>query len=95
MTQARVLDQIVTGCVAVVVFYHYQERTRATEAAMAQEIQALGEVISGMGLPEVVIERRVIRPIERELISRYGHEVGPRISSQFIDAFHEGTIHRA
>jgi hypothetical protein len=95
MTQARVLDQIVAGCVAVLVFYHYREKTRATEDVMSQEIQALGELVSGMGLPEVAIEYRVIRPVERELISRYGHELGPRITSQFIDAFHGGTVHLA
>jgi hypothetical protein len=95
MTQARVLDEIVAGCVAVVVFYHYHEKRRATEDAISQEIQALGELVSGMGLPGDAIERRVIRPLERELIGRYGHEVGPRITSQFIGAFHGGTVHQA
>jgi hypothetical protein len=95
MTQARVLDEIVAGCVAVVVFYHYHEETRATEDLISQEIQALGELVSGMGLPGDAIECLVIRPLERELISRYGHEVGPRITRQFIGAFHGGTVHRA
>ena len=90
MTQARVLDEIVAGCVAVAVFYHYHEKTRATEDVMSREFQALGELVSGMGLPDDVIECRVIRPLERELVSRYGHEVGPRITSHFVDAFRGG-----
>jgi hypothetical protein len=95
MTQARVLDEIVAGCLAIVVLYHYHEKTRATEDMISQEIQALGELVSGMGLPEDAIECHVIQPFERELISHYGHEVGPRIASQFIDAFHGGTVHQA
>jgi hypothetical protein len=95
MTQARVLDQIVAGCVAVLVFYHHHEKTQATEDVISQEIQALGELVSGMGLPEDAIECDVIRPVERELIGRYGHELGPRITSLFIDAFYGATVHQA
>jgi hypothetical protein len=95
MTQARVLDEIVAGCLAIVVLYHDHEKTRATEDMISQEIQALGELVAGMGLPGDAIECHVIRPLERELIGRYGHEVGPRITSQCIGAFHGAVVHQA
>jgi septal ring factor EnvC (AmiA/AmiB activator) len=83
----RQLQEAVARCVSAVVFYHTSERTRESSARMASEIRATAKQASAMGLPAGEADGRIARPVEGELMARYGHEVGPRAVAEFIAAF--------
>jgi hypothetical protein len=90
MTDERQLQEATARCVGVMVFYQHSERTRDSLARMGSEIRQVAERIAGMGLTEDKIEREVVRTVEFELMARYGHELGPRIVADFLDAYPRG-----
>lgn len=87
MSDERQLHEAIARCVAIMVFYKNGERTPDSPARMAAEIRAVAGQVTGMGWPEGEAEWRVVRPVERELMARYGHELGPRIVADFVNAY--------
>jgi hypothetical protein len=63
------------------------EPNRRAMREMIAELQAVAEARKAfsLGIRETV--ERILRPVEIELFARYGHELGSRLSSQFLTAF--------
>ncbi len=87
MVSDRQIRETVARCVSTMVFYHNGERSRDTAELMTVEIQVIAGFVEEWGFDAAEINARVFRPVESELIARYGHEVGPRMLGEFIDAF--------
>jgi hypothetical protein len=87
MVSDRQVRETVARCVSTMVYYHNSERCRETAGQMAAEVQVIAGFVEEWGFDAAKINARVFRPVEDELIARYGHEVGPRMLGEFIDAF--------
>jgi hypothetical protein len=87
MMTDRQIQEIVARCVSTLVFYHNSERSREADEQMAAEVQVIAGFVKELGLDVADVDKRIIRPVEFELIDRYGHEVTPRLFGEFIGAF--------
>lgn len=82
----RALEETVARCVGIVV-YHHNERTSRASGAMASEVRAAVGWLTATGLGIDAIDRRVVGPVESELIARYGPEAGCRLYQEFVRSF--------
>jgi hypothetical protein len=87
MTNERQLLEAIARCVSIMVYYHNSERTRDSQARMAAEVRGVARQVAEMGVPVEEVDRRVGRPVELELMARYGHELGPRMVADFKTAY--------
>jgi hypothetical protein len=95
MSDERRNQETVARCVAIMVnYYNSGPRERATREMMA-EIRTVAEAVGKFSLPQGDVVENILRPVEAELVVRYGHELGTRMNKHFISAFedHE-TPHR-
>ena len=91
MTDERILQEAIARCVSILVFYHNCERTRDSLARAGSEIRAVANQFPTLEISPEEVERKITDSVREEMVLRYGHEVGPRISAQFADAF-EGSL---
>ncbi|WP_435011835.1 hypothetical protein P12x_006069 (plasmid) [Tundrisphaera lichenicola] len=87
MTTDRQFREIISRCVSTMVFYHDSVRSCEVVRWVLQEIREIAREVSDRGLDGDEAYRCILRPVEDDLIRRYGYEVGPRISGRFIDEF--------
>ena len=87
MATERQVQETIARCISTMVFYHNSERSRKTEDRMIAEVQVIAGFVEELGFERGEAEERIIRPVELELIARYGYEVGPRMAVQFANAF--------
>lgn len=87
MVTDRQIQETVARCVSTMVYYHNCERSRKAVEQMTVEIQLIAGFVGESGFNVAEINSRIFRPVEVELIVRYGHEVGPRMLAEFIEAF--------
>jgi hypothetical protein len=83
----RQAQEIVARCISVLVAYHNGERTPEATAMMVVKVQAVAVWVDELGFSIGETDEHVLRPVEAELLARYGHEAGVRISREFLDAF--------
>jgi hypothetical protein len=83
----RQIHETVARCISAMVFYHNSERSPMAVELMVIEIRAIAGSVEELGLGVAEVDAQILRPVEAELIARYGHEDGPRMLGQFIDAF--------
>ena len=69
------------------VCYHNEKTARSAREMTVAEVRAVAGWIGELGLDAGETDDGVLRPVGRELLLRYGHEVGPRISAEFLEAF--------
>lgn len=69
------------------IYYHNCERSQKADERMAAEIQLVAGSVEELGFSREGVDWRIIRPVESELIDRFGHEVGPRLAAHFVNAF--------
>ena len=85
----RQIQETIARCVSIMVYFHNEERTPKVKAMMIAEVQTVvgfvGEL--GLGLGSREVEERIVIPVEGELLTRYGHEVGRRLNAEFVSAF--------
>jgi hypothetical protein len=89
MTDERPLQEAIARCVSIMVFYKHSDRTPRSLGLMTAEIRTVARTVEGMANSDVG-ELAVDRQVESELMARYGHEVGPRLLADFMDAY--GTV---
>jgi hypothetical protein len=94
MTTERQVQETIARCVSAMVYYHNRGRYRENEDRMIAEVQLAAGFVEELGLSRVGADRRIIRPVEAELIARYGYEVGPRLAAQFVGAFEGLQMHK-
>jgi len=78
---------MIAKCVAILVFYHNGERTRAARTGMVADVQVVADEVASLDLKMSETDERILRPVETELFARYGHEVGSRMNTEFLMAF--------
>jgi hypothetical protein len=87
MVTERQVQETIARCVSTMVYYHNGERSRELDERMTAEIQMVAGFVRELDFSRDGVESRIIRPVEVELVARYGHEVGPRLASRFFEAF--------
>lgn len=87
MATEHLREVIISQCIATVARYHQSGRALEKAERMAAEVQLIAGFVLELGLNANEIEETIIRPVEASLMSRYGHEVGPRHVNEFIKAF--------
>ena len=79
--------ETIARCVSIIVYYHNCGRTQQTTTAMVDDIQVVAGLVAGQELGIRQIDERILRPVEAELLARYGHELGFRLNKEFVEAF--------
>lgn len=87
MVTERQTLETVARCVSTMVFYHNGDRTGADREPMSSEVRLIAGFVAEWDLDADETEGLIIRPVEAELIARYGREIGPRLVREFADAF--------
>jgi hypothetical protein len=87
LTNGPPVQEAVARFFSILVEYHDAVRTPAARSQMVAEVRAVveGIVVMGLGIGET--DSLVLRPVEAELLARYGPEVGTRINAEFVEAF--------
>jgi hypothetical protein len=83
----RQAQEIIARCISILVAYHNGERTPEATAMMAAKVQAVAIWVDELDFSIGETDEQVLRPVEAELLARYGHEAGVRISREFLEAF--------
>jgi hypothetical protein len=89
MATERQVQETIARCVALMVFHHNCERSQEARDRMIAEVQIIAGFVEELGFSRSGVDWRIMRPIEAELLARYGHEVGPRLFAMFADAFED------
>jgi hypothetical protein len=87
MATEREVQEAIARCVSSMVLYHNGKRSRETTTAMVAEVQAAAGWVSAQGWEIGETDERILRPVEGELLARYGHELGVRLTTEFLKAF--------
>ena len=87
MHTERQLQEMVARCVATMVYYHNSPKTRHTDTLMNAEVQAHAAWVSGLNLGARRTDEGILRPVEAELIARYGEAAGHKCFNEFAKAF--------
>jgi hypothetical protein len=87
MLSDRQRSQAISRCVSAMIFYHDASRSGEVVRWVVAEIRAIANEVAGWGIDGEETYRSILRPVEDDLILRFGHEVGPRLSHKFIDDF--------
>lgn len=83
MATEREIQETVARCVAGLVFYVNSGKTPKTKAMMVAEARAVAALVAGWGLSD----DRILRPVEAELVARYGPETRAGLHAEFVKAF--------
>jgi hypothetical protein len=94
MATERQIQETIARCVSAMAYYHDSERSPKSDEHMIAEVQVIAGFVKELGFSESGVAWRIIRTVESDLIDRYGYEVGPRLSAQFIGAFESLDIPR-
>jgi hypothetical protein len=87
MATERQVKETIARCVSIMVCYHNGEKTRLAHDMMVAEVQTVAGWVMEMDLGPCEKDERILHPVERELLMRFGPEVGPRLNVVFIKAF--------
>ena len=83
----RQIQETIARCVSTMVYFHNAERTPRSEDLMAAEVQVVAGWVEEMALGPREADELLLRPVEAELVQRYGPELGPRLGRIFREAF--------
>jgi hypothetical protein len=87
MATARQVEEIISRCVSAMVFYNLCDRSRDVDRRMIAEVRLIAGWAKKLGFGRGDVVEQIIRPVEVQLIARYGHELGPRLVAQLVDIF--------
>ena len=87
MATEREIQETLARCVSIMVFYHQGNRSNNSRDLMVAEVQTLAAWVGDLGLDDGVVTDHILRPMETEMLARYGPEVGPRLAAAFRGAF--------
>ena len=86
MMTSREYQELVARCVSIVVFYRTSDQTSTTSARLSSEIHGVASAIDRMS-PPGEDPLRIERPVEGELLARYGLKSGKKAFADFQKAF--------
>jgi hypothetical protein len=87
MTTEREVQETIARCVSALVCYYNGRRTQEETTTMAADIRSVADWVSGLGWAMGETDERILRPVEKELLDRYGHELGVRLTADFLKAY--------
>jgi hypothetical protein len=87
MPTEREIDETIARCVSIMVCYHKVETDARARASMVTAVQVVAAWALEMNLGSDETAVRILGPVERELLIRYGHESGTRVTATFLRAF--------
>ncbi|WP_406699122.1 hypothetical protein V5E97_09605 [Singulisphaera sp. Ch08] len=87
MATERQVQETVSQCVACMVFYFNSRKSRGIKTAITAEFQDVALLVTGWGLGASEIGDSLLRPIEDELVVRYGTVEGLKLSNEFAEVF--------
>jgi hypothetical protein len=87
MVTERQVEETVARCVSCMVFYVNSGKTRQSKGLMTAEIQAAARLVAQWGLIGKTAEDSFLRPVDAELVARYGLVDGRKLSGEFAEAF--------
>lgn len=87
MATEREIQETIARSVAIMVCFHNSEKTKRAGAMMVSEVQTVAGMVLELDLGVGETDDCILRPVEQELLMRYGHEVGPRLNTEFLKAF--------
>ena len=87
MSIEREARELVARCVSIMVCHLYSERTPEADDGMRADVRAVAACAAGLGDGPFDVEGLILRPVEDELLARFGHEAGVRLNGVFRDAF--------
>ncbi len=90
MANEREIQELVARCVSCMVFYHNTKADPQARATMMSDVRLIRTQVGPLGLDGEDIEQWIVRPVEYELVVRYGNEAGWSLFREFTEAF--GTI---
>jgi hypothetical protein len=92
MATERQIQETIARCVSIAVFYQSGEMTTKARALMAAEFQAVAAGANGSGLSGKIAEDRILRPVEAELVARYGPEAGRSLHAEVVRGFKGSAV---
>lgn len=87
MVTERQVQEMVAGWVSCLVFYVNSGKTRDVKGAMIAEIQATATLVKSWGLSDKAGADLLLRPVQAELVVRYGSAEGRELFKEFAEAF--------
>jgi hypothetical protein len=91
MAIEREIQETIARCVGIMVFYVNSQKTRPAKALMIAEVQAVAGLVKKWGLSGQAMDDSVFRPVEAELLARYGREEARKLNTEFVEAFGKTT----
>ena len=91
MATEREIQETIAKCVGIMVFYVNSRETRQAKTLMMAEVQAVAGLVKKWGLGGQATADSVFRPVEAELLARYGREEAGRLNAEFVGAFGKTT----
>jgi hypothetical protein len=82
----RDIQEVIARCVAGIVYYRNSQKTPQLEEQMATDAASVAAWLQRSGLQAAEVDAQVLRPVEAEVIARFGRETGLRLSSAFAKA---------
>jgi hypothetical protein len=87
MATERQVQETVAQCVSCMVFYFNSRKSRGVKTAITAEFRDVALLVTGWGLSTSEISFSLLRPIEAELVVRYGTVEGLNLSKEFAEVF--------
>jgi hypothetical protein len=87
MSQERKFKETVARCVSIMVCYHNSDESPDAEQVMVQDVRAIVDWVAKEAVGKRKTRSRILRPLTSELVSRYGDDVGGRLSDEFQAVF--------
>ncbi len=81
----REVEEVIARCVSAAIYLEGCEPTARAEAV--SDIHDVARIVGAWGVPWARIRERLLRPVEAELVSRYGPVTGPERNRTFLEEF--------
>ncbi len=94
MATERQVQETIARCAAIMVYFENSTRSPKTKAMMVAEVHTVAGRILDLGLEAAEAERRILREVKSELLSRYGLPGGGRLNTAFSKAFATASVIR-
>lgn len=83
----RQIQETIARCVSCMVFHYNVKKTPKGKAQTVAELGAIAEMVKEFELRAGEVNDRILGPVESELVTRYGREVGGDLYADFAKAF--------
>jgi hypothetical protein len=86
MDITRAVQELVARCVSIMVSDYNSGPSERANQEMVADVRAVAASVDQLSLGVQETAHNILRPVESELLARYGHELGGRIYVRFLAA---------